>query len=394
MKVTPSRRRSLQPELNRPARFLDVMQLPDDQQMAAPCYFDPLKTGKFGPPRCSRVLYMSDPKLLVIVSRGPCGSRLLSGSAWSVFGQRIVDLDLFPVHPRTKKEDIVSVNPIILELISYGVYALQYANIIWNPIRVFEWFAFTCVYPLVKRGNHLIVTPGRCRHLSMVSDALTEVVLENEMTITSGQVTILPDRRVRAHARNLSVKNVFLFRYTCDEGRDNAVVGTLDLSHLKNGNAMNRSALDLKHTLGFRTPPPRLTLASTVERAPAIIKSNRLPAYWISSWSNHPLISADDLVINYTPELPPALYEISFSLKLAPRQSKPRSPSRVQVTDASACEPWRSRHTDYLELGMDSTIIKNLLQLVLSGSVAVSYSSIDNSIALTGELIEGIPYGP
>ncbi|KAF9231094.1 hypothetical protein BU15DRAFT_82837 [Melanogaster broomeanus] len=72
------------------------------------------------------------------------------------FGEHIVDLDLFPVHPRpgTKKEDIVSVNRIILELITYGICA----NIIWNPISVFEWFAFTCVYPLVKRGNHLIIT--------------------------------------------------------------------------------------------------------------------------------------------------------------------------------------------------------------------------------------------
>ncbi|KAF9233284.1 hypothetical protein BU15DRAFT_66716 [Melanogaster broomeanus] len=107
--------------------------------MAAPRrYSDPLRTGQFGPPCCSRALYMSDLKLLVIVSRGACRAWIALELGLN-FGENIVDLDLFPVHPRTNKDDI-------------------YANIIWNSMSVFEWFTFTCVYPLVKRGNHLIIT--------------------------------------------------------------------------------------------------------------------------------------------------------------------------------------------------------------------------------------------
>ncbi|KAF9233439.1 hypothetical protein BU15DRAFT_66585 [Melanogaster broomeanus] len=132
----------------------DVVQLLDDQQMAAPRrYFDPLRTGQSRPPCRSRALYMSDLKSLVIISRDACrvwialelglkcarshsnGSRS-SSNAFPSFGEHIVDLDLFP---RTNKDDI-------------------HANTIWNPISVFEWFAFTCVYLLAKRGNHLIIT--------------------------------------------------------------------------------------------------------------------------------------------------------------------------------------------------------------------------------------------
>ncbi|KAF9233441.1 hypothetical protein BU15DRAFT_80101 [Melanogaster broomeanus] len=99
---------------------------------------------------------MSDLKLLVIVSRGACRVWIAFELGLN-FGEHIVDLDLIPIHPWTNKDDIVRVNRIILELITYGVYAFQYANIIWNPISVFEWFVFTCMYPLVKRGNHLII---------------------------------------------------------------------------------------------------------------------------------------------------------------------------------------------------------------------------------------------
>ncbi|KAF9233290.1 hypothetical protein BU15DRAFT_66721 [Melanogaster broomeanus] len=42
------------------------------------------------------------------------------------------------VHPRTNKEDIASVNRIILKLITYSICAFQYANTIWNPMRIFE----------------------------------------------------------------------------------------------------------------------------------------------------------------------------------------------------------------------------------------------------------------
>ncbi|KAF9231093.1 hypothetical protein BU15DRAFT_68622 [Melanogaster broomeanus] len=216
----------------------NVVQLLDDQQMAAPRrYFDPLRTGQFGPP-CSRALYTSDLKLLVIVSRGACQAWIALELGLN-FGEHIVDLDLFPVHPRTNKDDI---------LINYGTYALQYANIIWNPISVFGWFAFTCVYPLVKRGNHLIITQDD----------------GNEMTITSGQLTILPDRQV-LHAAS-----------------------------------------------------PTLTLASTVERVSELLDLHQelqlssTPTVYPCAGSRARAIT---LVFNYTPELPPTSYEISFNLK-------------------------------------------------------------------------------
>ncbi|TFY78122.1 hypothetical protein EWM64_g5891 [Hericium alpestre] len=50
------------------------------------------------------------------------------------------------------------------------------------------------------------------------------------------------------------------------------------------------------------------------QEPPAIIESNRPPAYWPSSDSNN-LIVVEDLDIKYAPELPPVLHNVSFSLK-------------------------------------------------------------------------------
>ena len=70
-------------------------------------------------------------------------------------------------------------------------------------------------------------------------------------------------------------------------------------------------------------------LLSSVERVveylklpqepPAVIESNRPPAYWPSSARNNSLLSVEDLVVKYSPELPPVLQGISFTLKAGER---------------------------------------------------------------------------
>ena len=50
------------------------------------------------------------------------------------------------------------------------------------------------------------------------------------------------------------------------------------------------------------------------QEPPAIIESSRPPAYWPSSTSANPLISVEDLVVKYAPELPPVLKNVSFQL--------------------------------------------------------------------------------
>ncbi|KAH7882505.1 hypothetical protein F5I97DRAFT_1905629 [Phlebopus sp. FC_14] len=55
------------------------------------------------------------------------------------------------------------------------------------------------------------------------------------------------------------------------------------------------------------------------QEPPAVIETNRPPAYWPSSSSNNSLISVQDLVIKYAPELPPVLHNVSFELKAKER---------------------------------------------------------------------------
>lgn len=55
------------------------------------------------------------------------------------------------------------------------------------------------------------------------------------------------------------------------------------------------------------------------QEPPAIIETNRPPAYWPSSSSSNPLISVEDLVIKYAPELPPVLKGVSFQLNAKER---------------------------------------------------------------------------
>jgi hypothetical protein len=46
-----------------------------------------------------------------------------------------------------------------------------------------------------------------------------------------------------------------------------------------------------------------------------VIESNRPPAYRPLSSDNNALISVEDIVIKYAPELPPVLHGVSFTLK-------------------------------------------------------------------------------
>ena len=55
------------------------------------------------------------------------------------------------------------------------------------------------------------------------------------------------------------------------------------------------------------------------QEPPAVIESNRPPAYWPSSASNNALVRVEDLVVRYAPELPTVLHGISFNLKAKER---------------------------------------------------------------------------
>ncbi|KAJ7499148.1 hypothetical protein FB451DRAFT_27658 [Mycena latifolia] len=51
------------------------------------------------------------------------------------------------------------------------------------------------------------------------------------------------------------------------------------------------------------------------QEPPAVIESNRPPAYWPSSAGTTDLLVVEDLEVKYAPDLPPVLHHISFSLK-------------------------------------------------------------------------------
>ncbi|KAF7346860.1 hypothetical protein MSAN_01825400 [Mycena sanguinolenta] len=55
------------------------------------------------------------------------------------------------------------------------------------------------------------------------------------------------------------------------------------------------------------------------QEPPAIIDSNRPPAYWPSNAQNDSLIVAENLTVKYAPELPAVLQDISFRLKAGER---------------------------------------------------------------------------
>ncbi|KAG5350464.1 hypothetical protein C0989_010944 [Termitomyces sp. Mn162] len=57
----------------------------------------------------------------------------------------------------------------------------------------------------------------------------------------------------------------------------------------------------------------------TTKEPPAIIESNRPPAYWPSSSNNSSLIVVEDLEIKYAPDLPAVLQNVSFTLKAGER---------------------------------------------------------------------------
>lgn len=51
------------------------------------------------------------------------------------------------------------------------------------------------------------------------------------------------------------------------------------------------------------------------QEPPAIVESNRPPAYWPSSTTHNALLSVQDVVIKYAPELPAVIHGVSFDLK-------------------------------------------------------------------------------
>lgn len=55
------------------------------------------------------------------------------------------------------------------------------------------------------------------------------------------------------------------------------------------------------------------------QEPPAVIESSRPPAYWPSSSTKEGLLTVEDLVIKYSPELPPVLHNVSFTLNARER---------------------------------------------------------------------------
>ena len=55
------------------------------------------------------------------------------------------------------------------------------------------------------------------------------------------------------------------------------------------------------------------------QEPPAIIESNRPPAYWPSNANNNSLISVENLSVKYAPDLPAVLQDVSFTLKAGER---------------------------------------------------------------------------
>ncbi|THU84317.1 multidrug resistance-associated ABC transporter [Dendrothele bispora CBS 962.96] len=55
------------------------------------------------------------------------------------------------------------------------------------------------------------------------------------------------------------------------------------------------------------------------QEPPAVIESSRPPAYWPSSSRNDSLVSVENLVVKYAPELPSVLQDVSFTLKAGER---------------------------------------------------------------------------
>jgi len=55
------------------------------------------------------------------------------------------------------------------------------------------------------------------------------------------------------------------------------------------------------------------------QEPPTIIESNRPPAYWPSSSNKDSMISVENLVVKYSPELPDVIQDVSFTLKAGER---------------------------------------------------------------------------
>lgn len=55
------------------------------------------------------------------------------------------------------------------------------------------------------------------------------------------------------------------------------------------------------------------------QEPPSVVESNRVPAYWPSSSGNEDLLVLENLTIQYAPELPHVLHDMSFGLKARER---------------------------------------------------------------------------
>ncbi|KAG6840544.1 hypothetical protein C0991_005904 [Blastosporella zonata] len=98
------------------------------------------------------------------------------------------------------------------------------------------------------------------------------------------------------------------------------------IATLSNGAGL--AGICITSALAFTTSALELDLNS-VERVveyldlpqepPAVIESNRVPAYWPSSSNNDSLVVVEDLAIKYAPDLPAVLQNVSFTLRAGER---------------------------------------------------------------------------
>jgi len=106
--------------------------------------------------------------------------------------------------------------------------------------------------------------------------------------------------------------------------------------------------------------PHRIFSLDLPQEPPAIIESNRAPAYWPSSSNGPSLISVENLTVKYAPELPSVLHNVSFSLGpgervgLLGRTGSGKSTLAMSILRFVSCFlPQRCEHTMLTGLQVD-----------------------------------------
>ncbi|KAJ6516120.1 P-loop containing nucleoside triphosphate hydrolase protein [Mycena sanguinolenta] len=114
------------------------------------------------------------------------------------------------------------------------------------------------------------------------------------------------------------------------------------------------------------------------QEPPAVIESNRPPAYWPSSSTNRDLLVVEDLEVKYAPDLPSVLHRISFTLKARERSGK----STLAMSLLRFVEPTSGRIVvdgiDISTLGVHD--LRTRLTFIPQDAVLFSGSTIRNNL--------------